>query len=293
MEGEADSDDLRFRLDWPKDESGAPDDEVADFSFDWDDRRTAPTALVEAGEPEADVLDVPQPPAAAIEPEPEPAPDVYEPIDYAPVAEDLYDTGYYDNEEALAGVRRVLNDHNDALVQLSDAVYELAANVGHLLNEFRTVSAAPVVAAAPAPSSDVGGVTASAIVKMTAAIESLGEELGAVRVDFQAMADDVVAAAGGQGVGGPSAQPRVFVELDRVRAELQALKRRLPVGAKGLDPADIADRVADAVLTVLNADVAVAPVAQPAPKPAPARRPVRATPAPAKSGKRQRPLRAD
>src|SRR5204863_1883092 len=115
---------------------------------------------------------------------------------------------------------------------------------------------------------------------------------------------------------------RMTVEIDRLRSEVQALKRRLPVRAKELDVAEIAEQVAETVLTVLSAEKQPARprrAAEPAPatrrratatEPTKATRPVRrraaALPddedgaevadypvAAAKRASRQRPLRAD
>ena len=55
-----------------------------------------------------------------------------------------------------------------------------------------------------------------------------------------------------------------MVELERVRSELQALKRRIPVRARELDPAEIADMVAEILLSRMPAPprAAVRPAAK-------------------------------
>jgi hypothetical protein len=296
VEGEVDRDELRFRLDWPAGEDGSPEDDLTDFSFEWEEEAAeAPeTALLLAGEPQ-----------------------VSEPHEILAPATD---TGFIDSTEALDTVRRALDENNDALRQLSEAVYELASNVRLLVDEVGSLNnAVPRVGDGHA-----GDVTASAMVtlsaEMTAALETLATELKVTRTDMQGLMDDVVAAAGGASLDARDIQePRVLVELERVQNELTALKRRLPVRAAEFDPADIADRVADIVLSVLHEDAALArPAARPVeaaparPRKAAAKRaPVKARPEPgleleiddvepepalphpAPRAKRQRPLRAD
>jgi hypothetical protein len=128
--------------------------------------------------------------------------------------------------------------------------------------------------------------------EVTTAIEQLADELHGTRKDLSGLMDDVVAAAGGEGLDVPS-QTRVMVELERLHSELQALKRRLPVRALQLDAADIAERVVEAVLTVLDTDAAIAPVKAPPPPPAPRRRAAKAEPVEPPTRKRARPLRPE
>ena len=282
MEGEADRDELRFRLEWEEEGLDVPASD-ADFSFDWAAQRDD-GPIVEFGAPEDDPFAIPEDdPFAGM---PEPVSVLDDDVDLVATGE-VYEVPFYTDAEALESVRGVLNAHNDALVQLSDAVFELATNVGRLLEEIRSGSR-----------SEGGGVAASAMVTMTAAVEQLGDDLKATRAELQGMMDDIVAASGGQRAGGKASEPRLFVELDRLHSELQALKRRLPVRSREMDVDEIVDRVTDAILVALEE-------AAPAPRPAPAparRRPVRAAPVeeePVKprpvraSAKRQRPLRAD
>ncbi|MBA3654987.1 MAG: hypothetical protein H0W70_12435, partial [Actinobacteria bacterium] len=284
MEGETDRTDRegpRFRLDWPEDQRGASDAGLSDFSFDWEqpapDRITpavrpemvvGDAALAAAGEPQDDGFTAPRRavPDIADVADIADVPDIADPIDIVPLETDVYyDAASYDSNQGLDSVRLVLNDHSDALVQLSNAVYELASNVGLLLDEIR---ATPMTGGG-----DPGGVTASAMVTMTSTIELLTENLQATRADLQGMMDDVVAAAGGQTAGAKSTDARVIVEIERLHSELQALKRRLPVRARELSSEEIADRVTDAVLAAIEG-------ALPKARPATARsRPVAPAPA--------------
>jgi hypothetical protein len=295
--GDEDDDDADFAFD-----SGEPEEAETDYAETFeDDEEVEEVEAIDDGEVEIEAEgDYTTAAVYGFEPaEPEPVSPVLgavEPEPYEPTPE-LYDAPFMTDTEALDDVRRVLNEHNDALVQLSDAVYELASNVGQLLNEFRLSN--PVGGA-----KETGSVAGAAMVKLTAAVEQVGEDLTELRAEMQGMADDVVAAAGGVGLGDEGSQPRVFVELDRLHNELQALKRRLPVRASGgsVDVDEIADRVIDGVLEVLRLEGGVGPLptfaprkATPAatkraaPTPAPAPAPARA----ATKGKRQRPLRAD
>jgi hypothetical protein len=252
MEGE----DLRFRLDWPEAELPAPksEDELTDFSFEWDEQPVELT-LAQTAEPQPSdfvdpaehALDVEEPPIAEAAPQTE----------FAPV-EEVYDAPFYDETDTLDTVRRVLNEHNDALVQLSDAVAQLASNVRVLIEQ-------PAAQPAPTVTEDTAAVTASAMLTVSAevsgAIEQLTERFEAMRVDLHGLMDDVVAAATNPGGNDTT---RITVELERLRSEVQALKRRLPVRARELDAGEIAERVAETVLAAL--------AAQPAPEPAPRRR---------------------
>ncbi|HZN14136.1 MAG TPA: hypothetical protein VFB78_07710 [Acidimicrobiales bacterium] len=263
MEGEADRDDLRFRLDWPEDNLSKPDDALTDFSFEWDEEQVD-AALAASGEPQSS-----------------------EPLDI--LTSDV-DTGFLDSSDALDTVRRALDDNNDALRQLSEAVYELASNVRALVDHVEGIG---TVTVASGGGSHAGDVTATAMVTMSAevttAIEQLADEVHGTRQDVSGLMDDIVAAVGGEGLDVPS-QSRLVVEIDRLHSELQALKRRLPVRAKELDAADIAERVVEAILTVLDTDAAIAPLP---PTPAPRRRPVRAEPVEPAPRKRSRPLRPE
>jgi hypothetical protein len=265
MEGEVDRDDLRFRLDWPTDDNvNAPEDALTDFSFEWDTGDDG--GLAAAGEPQDS-----------------------EPVEIVP---SVVDTAFLDSSEALDAVRRSLDDNNDALRQLSEAVYELASNVRLLVDEVDTLTKTGISSG----ESGDGGVTAKAMVTMSAevttALEQLADELHATRGDLSGMMDDVVAAAGGESGLDVGDKPRVIVEIDRVHSELQALKRRLPVRGRELDPAEIAEIVAEHLLAVLTTQ----PVVE-----QPKRRVQRVTEreeapprAPARSSaRRQRPLRAD
>ena len=285
MEGDADRNDLRFRLDWPEGElpESASGDELGDFTFEWDDQPAEVTLAQSA---------VPQ--VAPVEPA-EPAPDVFEAIvpdvtpepEFAPVPE-VYDAPFYDETDTLDTVRRVLNEHNDALVQLSDAVSQLAANVRNLIEQDRASSPLDVPDQEAASS-----IAATAMVtlgaEVTGAVEKLAgdltEKFDASRAELQALMDDVVAAASSGG-----ADARMTVEIDRLRSEVQALKRRLPVRAKELDVSEVAEQVAETVLAVLAADKAPAkPRRTEAPAPAPRRR--AAAPAEGPPAKAARPVR--
>ena len=282
MQGEADRDDLRFRLDWEEEGLDVPASDT-DFSFDWAEQRDD-GPIIEFAAPEDGPFAAPEEdPFAGM---PEPISVLDDDVDLAATGE-VYEVPFYTDAEALESVRGVLNAHNDALVQLSDAVFELATNVGRLLEEIRSDG-----------KSEGGGVAASAMVTLTASVEQLGDDLKTTRADLQGMMDDIVAASGGQRAGGKASEPRLFVELDRLHSELQALKRRLPVRSREMDVDEIVDRITDAVLVAI-AEAAPAPPTTAAPA---RRRPVRAAPVeeepvkprPARvSAKRQRPLRAD
>jgi hypothetical protein len=314
MEGEADRDDLRFRLDWPEADlpTSKSEDVLTDFSFEWDEQPVeltlAQTAEPQASDFEAAVepeLDVEEPPATEFAPTPEV-------VDFAPVPDVVEDPPLYDDFDTLETVRRVLNEHNDALVQLSEAVAQLASNVRVLVEQ----NSEP----APVDEASGAGVTASAMLtlsaEMSGAIEPLTERFDASRADLQGLMDDVVAAAANPSAGNDLT--RMTVELERVRSEVQALKRRLPVRARELDAADIADKVTEAVLAALAESAplleakpiratrprAATPVKAAPEKARPVRRRVAAPEseppdsadypvATAKRATRQRPLRAD
>ena len=278
MESESDRD-LRFRLDWPEDQGDVSTPE-SDFSFDWEEQRDDPPPL-DVGDGEAGFEEelaeelAGEPPVDPFAGIPEPVSVLDDEIDLAATGE-VYEVPFYTDAEALESVRGVLAEHNGALVQLSEAVFELATNVRQLLEEMRESARGD-----RGESGESSGVAASAMVTMTAAVEQLGDDLKAARQDMQGMMDDVVAASGGQSVGGKKNEPRVFVELERLRSELQALKRRLPVRAREIDADDIVDRVTEAVVAALGESTAA---------PRPAAQPVRTA---KRDAKRQRPLRAD
>lgn len=319
MESSADRDDLRFRLDWPEGEQAAGfDEDLADFAFDWEERNDAPADIAVLDAAEIAVAGVPQ----AVEPDDDPAPTDpggsrpfefgaesefdLEPVDVGTRAFDLvaFDNAEelpqpeadYGDEDVLYSVRQALDDNNDALRQLSEAVYELASNVRLLVDEVEAMADR-----APEPSSAAGDVTATAIVTLSAevsgAVEKLADEFNETRLDLQGLMDDMVAAASGTGPD-KSIVARLSVDIERVHSELNALKRRIPVRARELDPEEIAERVAALVLARLaNAGLAVddesyiapsKPVAAPPPTAAPAKRVPRVAP-----GRRSRPLRAD
>ena len=216
---------LRFRLDWPEDGADQPEDALSDFSFEWDE------------EPEVVAF-------------PEPAePTFLEPLETVDAGRD---TAFLDSTGALDTVRRALDENNDALRQLSEAVYELATNVRALVDEVDKMPP-PVSITSDSPAGDVAATAMVTISgEITSAIARLAGELNETRQEMQGVMDDVVAAAGGAGVEGPN-QPRIIVELDRVHSELQVLKRRLPVrAARELDATEIAEQVAEIVLAVLE-----------------------------------------
>lgn len=249
MEGAGDREDLRFRLEWSEADLDVPAADT-DFSFDWEDQRDEGPPVGELPSEDAEEIAEYEPdPYAGL---PEPVSVLDDEVDLAATGE-VYEVPFYTDAGALEAVRNVLNQHNDALVQISDAVLDLTKNVSLLIDEVRESKSS---------------VAASAMVSLSASVEQL-------RDDLQGMMDDVVAASGGQRAGGKASQPRIFVELDRVHKELQSLKRRFPVRAREFDVDDVVDRVVEAVLIALNADKPAAP------------RQLR-TPA-----KRQRPLRAD
>ena len=66
------------------------------------------------------------------------------------------DTAFLDSNEALDTVRRALDENNDALRLLSEAVYELASNVRVLVDEIESLQSGMVAGGGG------GGVTASA-----------------------------------------------------------------------------------------------------------------------------------
>jgi len=283
MEGMADRDELRFRLDWPEDELQRPDEQLSEFSFEWDEAQNDDVSLAEAGEPETDFID-------PLEPVPSPGDESAPPMEspYASAGATMsYELPPLDVDDPLETVRQGLAQQNTVLMQLSDAVYELASNVRALVDAVEAELGRPQLDV-PGPAGDVA---ASAMVTMgtevTNAIEKLAAELNDTKADLRGLMDDLVAAASGHGPGSGGAS-RVAVELGRVQTELQALKRRIPVRGKELDAHEIADIVSDAVLLALSGEV---PVARSKPRPAPAEA-APAPPAPTRS-KRQRPLRAD
>ncbi len=250
MEGEADRDDLRFRLDWPEVElpKSKSEDALTDFSFEWDEQPVE-LALAETAEPQASAFEDLDEAAGDVLP---PAVDEFAPVAEFAVVEEIYDPPLYDETDALDSVRRVLNEHNDALVQLSEAVAHLAANVRVLVEQGGTAAGQ-----ADTPGANMA---ASAMVAMSAevtgAIDRLTKRFDATHADLQGLMDDVVAAAAAPTTTDAA---RVTVELERLRSEVQALKRRLPVRARELDAGEIADRVAEQVLTVLATEREAAP----------------------------------
>lgn len=295
----ADRDDLRFRLDWPEDDTLTPrsDDQLSDFSFEWDEAPADAAALVEAGEPEPEPFSEPAPavtstfappPAAAPTPSPVAAPSPAAAFE-APQQTERYDLPLVDANDALETVRVALNQQNTVLMQLSDAVYELASNVRALVDAVEAELSRPPVDLG-GNSGAVGDVAASAMVTMgsevTNAVEKLSGEIAETKSELRGLMDDLVAAASGHGPGTGGAS-RLAVELGRVQSELQALKRRIPVRGKELDAHEIADIVSDAVLIALAGEV-------PAPRPRARRTAAAPAAAPAADrSKRQRPLRAD
>lgn len=293
MEGMADRDDLRFRLDWPEDDTLTPraDDQLSDFSFEWDEAPADEVALVEAGEPEPEPFSEPVPTAAAPigAPFAPPAPVADAPAPSVAAEQptvERYDLPLVDANDALETVRVALNQQNTVLMQLSDAVYELASNVRALVDAVEVELTRPGVDMS-GNSGAVGDVAASAMVTMgsevTNSIEKLTGEINETKSELRGLMDDLVAAASGHGPGTGGAS-RLAVELGRVHNELQALKRRIPVRGKELDAHEIADIVSDAVLIALAGE---------APPPRPRRSAPAPAPASSSGSKRQRPLRAD
>jgi hypothetical protein len=279
MEGMADRDDLRFRLDWPEDDLQRSDDQLSDFSFEWDEAGSD-ASLAQAGEPEPEPFVTPVEPAA--EPVGADVPEVAE----AAEEQDIYEVSdeyaappLGDADSTMEAVRAALSQQNTVLMQLSDAMYELASNVRALVDAVEAELGRSQLDVGPGVGGDVA---ASAMVTMgtevTGAIEKLTAELNDTKADLRGLMDDLVAAASGHGPGSGGAS-RVAVELGRVQNELQALKRRIPVRAKELDATEIADIVSDAVLLALSGEA-------PAPR-------KKAAPAKPASAKRSRPLRAE
>ena len=256
------------------------------------------------------VIEAPEP-----EPEPQPEPEP-EPVAIEPVIDEYDDDEaeavYYDPPDPIEGVRIALDDNNDALRTLSEAMYELASNVRMLVDEVERLSGRDPLAPTAAPDrvgGAAGDVTATAMLTLTAelgsVLEKLSDDVTGTRNDLQSMMDDMVAAASGSAGGSASGIARLSVDLDRVQSELQALKRRLPVRAKEIDAQEIADHVAELVLDVLSKGVLVrepvfddeeiipppreAPAPRPSPRPA---RPVRAEPVRAEPVRAERPVKA-
>jgi hypothetical protein len=350
MERPADPDDLRFRLDWPADgddSAALDDDELADFSFDWEQRGetggapaepdtdeftfAAEPAVVEPDHPDLDVAVEPLdlPPRTAEVATPLPPRDALaddalsvEADAEVGVVDDDAEPIYFDPPDPVDVVRNALDDNNDALRVLSEAMYELASNVRMLVDEVERLSNRDPVAIA----SSAGDVTATAMLTLTtelgSALEKLSDDITTTRTDMQSAMDDVVAAAAASS-GGKAGVARLSVELERVQSELQALKRRLPVRAKELDAQEIAEHVAELVLDALSKGVLVrepvledgeedelyeeyeeeevAPPPRRAARPVKAQRPVKAVERPVKAARpvkkaatrRSRPLRPE